>query len=58
MEDITTRQIVMFVIALLIAGALTVWGTVFVVDRYLLENPDGTPTRQGGLLPPQSTGKK
>jgi hypothetical protein len=58
MESLTTRQIVMFVIALLIAGALTVWGTVFVVDRYLLENPDGTPARQGGLLPPQSTGKK
>ena len=58
MEFLTTRQIVMFVIALLIAGALTVWGAVFLVDRYLLEKPDDPPTRQGGLLPSQSTGKK
>jgi hypothetical protein len=58
MEFLTTRQIVMFVIALLIGGALTVWGTVFVVDRYVLEKSDDPPTRQGGLLPSQSTGKK
>jgi hypothetical protein len=48
----------MFVIALLIVGALTVWGTVFLADRYVLEKPDDPPTRQGGLLPSQSTGKK
>jgi hypothetical protein len=57
MEYLTTRQIVMFVIVLLIGGALTAWATVFLVQKYVAEDPNDPLARQGGLSPAQSIQK-
>ena len=48
-EDITRRDIVIGAIALIIATALTVFSTNYVLHRFVLDNPDDPLTKQGGL---------
>jgi hypothetical protein len=56
MGDFSTRQIVLFVIALLVAGALTAWGTTYVLERFVLVDLSDPLTKQGGLSPAQEIG--
>jgi hypothetical protein len=58
MENFTSRQIMLLVLGLVIAGILTAWGTVFVLERYVLQDPTDPLTKQGGLSPAQSIGKR
>jgi hypothetical protein len=56
MGDFSTRQVVLLVVALLIAGALTAWGTTYVLERFVLGDPSDPLTKQGGLSPDQAIG--
>jgi hypothetical protein len=58
MESFTSRQIVLLVLALVGAGILTAWVTVLVLERYVPQDPSDPLTKQGGLSPAQSIGKK
>lgn len=58
MELFTTRQMVLFVIALLCGGVLTAWGTVRVVQKYVLEDLGDPLAKQGGLAPAQAVGQR
>jgi hypothetical protein len=50
--NFTGRQILLFVIALLVAGALVSLGTVYVLQS-ILRDPTDPLERQGGLAPGQ-----
>lgn len=56
METFTTRQIALCVVALLITGALTAWGTTYVLEKYVLSNLTDPITKHGGLSPAQQIG--
>jgi hypothetical protein len=58
MEDFTRRQLALFVIALLIAGALVSLGTVTVLQKFVLNDPTDPITKQGGLSPSQDIRRK
>ena len=55
MERLTTRQMIGWIVALLVGGALTAWGTVSAA-RYLLAV--STDPKQDGLSPVQAVDKK
>jgi hypothetical protein len=52
-EGLTRREIVIVVIALIAAVALTIEATYYGVHKFLLDNPNDPLTRQGGLKPEQ-----
>jgi hypothetical protein len=53
MYKFTKREIAMIVAAFLIAGALTVWGTVFVIDKFVFGHSNDPIVKAGGLSPAQ-----
>jgi hypothetical protein len=53
MENLTKRQILMIVAALLTAGALVVGATIFVLQRFVLDDSDDPLAQAGGLKPSQ-----
>jgi hypothetical protein len=52
-EGLTRREIVIVVIALIAAVALTIEATYYGVHKFILDNPNDPLTRQGGLKPEQ-----
>ena len=57
MEGFTPRQIVFFIAAMLVAGAVTAWGTTYVLERFVLSDPTDPLTKHGGLSPGQRLGQ-
>jgi hypothetical protein len=49
----STREIVLFVLVMILATALTVWGTLYVLKTFVLGNPNDPLTKSGGLSPMQ-----
>jgi hypothetical protein len=58
MFDLTKREILTILGALVIICGLTAWGTVFFIREYVLGHRDDPLVRAGGLKPFQATGKK
>jgi hypothetical protein len=53
MYKFTKREIAMIVAAFLITGALTVWGTIFLIDKFIFDHSDDPIVKAGGLNPKQ-----
>jgi hypothetical protein len=49
----STREIVLFVLVMILATALTIWGTFYVLETFVLGNPNDPLTKSGGLSPMQ-----
>jgi hypothetical protein len=45
----STREIMLFVLVMILATALTVWGTLYVLKTFVLGNPNDPLTKAGGL---------
>jgi hypothetical protein len=58
MFDLTKREILIIIGALVIICGLTAWGTVFVIQKYVIGERDDPIARAGGLRPSQATGRK
>lgn len=58
MDIFTLRQILLFLCALLFAAALVSAGTIYVLERFVLYDPNDPLSRQGGLSPSQQIQKK
>jgi hypothetical protein len=58
MDVFTPRQIALLVFALIVAGALTAWGTTYVLERFVVGDRSDPVNRQGGLLPSQAVSKR
>lgn len=52
-EGLTKRDVVIAVIAILAAAALTIEGTYYALHWFVLDNPNDPLTKQGGLSPSQ-----
>lgn len=57
MEKFRTSQIVLFVLALLVAGAVVSWGTKALLERYVLYDASD-PLQKGGLSPTRRIGPR
>jgi hypothetical protein len=53
MYKFTKREVALIVAAFLIAGALTVWGTMFAIDKFVFRSSDDPIVKAGGLSPAQ-----
>jgi hypothetical protein len=51
MFDLTKREILTIVGALVVICGLTSWGTVFVIKKYVIADRDDPLARAGGLTP-------
>ena len=52
--EYTKREFALLVATLLVAGALTAWGTVFVLKKFVLAGDSNDPlTKAGGVSPAQ-----
>ena len=49
----TKRDVAIGAIAMILATGLTVFGTNYVLHKFVLDNPNDPLTRQGGLKPEQ-----
>lgn len=49
--EFTKREIVLFVLVMMVATFLTVEGTLFVLKTFVLNKPSDPPTKAGGLSP-------
>ena len=52
-EEYGKRDLAIIVALLLIAGALTAWGTVYLVNTYVIGKSDDPISKAGGLNPDQ-----
>jgi len=57
LESLSTPQMIGWIVALLVGGALTAWGTIL-TTRYMLADFTDPLTKQGGLSPAQDVDKK
>jgi hypothetical protein len=48
-DGLTKRDIAIAAIAMIIATALTIFGTSYVLHKFVLDDPNDPLTRQGGL---------
>ncbi len=58
MFDLTKREILTIVGALVIICGVAAWGTVFFMREYVIGKRNDPLARAGGLSPSQATGKK
>jgi hypothetical protein len=56
-EGITKRDIVISLIATVVATALTIFGVNYVLRKFMLDDPNDPLTHQGGLSPQQQIGR-
>ena len=47
-SNFSKREIVLFVLVMILATALTVWGTFYVLKTFVLGNPSDPVTKAGG----------
>jgi hypothetical protein len=47
-SNFSKREIVLFVVVMILATALTVWGTFYVLKTFVLGNPSDPVTKAGG----------
>jgi hypothetical protein len=47
------REIVLFVLVMILSTALTVWGTLYVLKTFVIAHPNDPLTEAGGLSPMQ-----
>lgn len=47
-SNFSKRKIVLFVLVMILATALTVWGTFYVLKTFVLGNPSDPVTKAGG----------
>jgi hypothetical protein len=52
-SNFSKREIVLFVLVMILATALTVWGTFYVLKTFVLGNPSDPVTKAGGPSPLQ-----
>jgi hypothetical protein len=58
MFDLSKREILNIIGTLIIVCVLIAWGTIFVIQKYVLGERDDPLARAGGLKPEQALGKK
>jgi hypothetical protein len=51
-QDLSKRSIAVLIVAMIVATAVTVWGTRFVLHTYVMARPDPL-YKAGGLTPVQ-----
>jgi hypothetical protein len=54
----STREVVLFVLVMILATALTVWGTLYVLKTFVLGNRNDPLTKAGGLSPMQERAQR
>lgn len=52
--EFSKRTIVLIVLAMIAAAALTIEGTYLVLENFVLDNPNDPLTKTGGLSPDQN----
>jgi hypothetical protein len=55
-DGFTKRDVAIGAIAMIIATALTIFGTNYVIHKFMLDDPNDPLTQQGGLRPEQQIG--
>jgi hypothetical protein len=53
-DGFTKREVAIGAMAMILATALTIFGTNYVLHKFVLDDPKDPLTRQGGLKPEQS----
>jgi hypothetical protein len=56
-DGLTKRDVAIGAIALIIATALTIFATNYVLHKFVLDDPNDPLTHQGGLRPEQRIGR-
>jgi hypothetical protein len=51
--EFTKREMVLFILAMIAATALTVEGTYYILKTFVISNPNDPLTKAGGLSSPQ-----
>jgi hypothetical protein len=54
----STRKIALFVLVMTLATALTIWGTFYVWETFVLSNHNDPLTKSGGLSPMQERAQR
>jgi hypothetical protein len=52
-SEFSKREIVLFVLVMILATALTLWGTFYVLKTFVIGSPNDPLTNAGGLSPSQ-----
>jgi hypothetical protein len=52
-SEFSKREIVLFVLVMILATALTLWGTFYVLKAFVIGSPNDPLTRAGGISSPQ-----
>jgi hypothetical protein len=50
-SQFSKREIVLFILVMILATTLTVWGTFYFLKTFVLGNPSDSLTKAGGLPP-------